>query len=140
MQLFKQLESSFKEEEGPDRLWALINQVYEGGLDKFALKYVHSGFGYGLGPALLFLRMDFAQEVGGFDENYKIGGLEDVDLVDRLKMVGYKTVTTWNSFIHHCGMITRLDNPRATEAEIENGKYFTKKFSNPNLNPRENWL
>ena len=143
-QLYKELEVHYKEEQGPDKIFELINSAYDGSLDLYASEYVQSNknvpFRGGWGTALYYLRTSVVRELGGFDENYKVRAFEEFDFFRRMAMVGFKVVISPRSYIHHCGMITRPFLLGASEAEKMNGIYYDKKFGNCNLNPRENWL
>lgn len=47
-------------------------------------------------------RKDIWEELGGFDERFKLYG-EDSDFFYRMKKAGYKLITNYNAFVYHHG-------------------------------------
>lgn len=45
--------------------------------------------------------------IGGFDENFTIGGSEDTDFFWRARRAGFTLATTGRSFMHHFGCVTQ---------------------------------
>ena len=58
------------------------------------------------GVAFLVHRRVF-ERVGGFDENFRKGGNEDVDFFWRAQAAGFKLATTGSSYLHHFGSVTQ---------------------------------
>jgi GT2 family glycosyltransferase len=56
--------------------------------------------------AFLVHRRVFAR-VGGFDENFRKGGNEDVDFFWRAQAAGFTLATTGASYLHHFGSVTQ---------------------------------
>jgi len=141
---FKRLRAKYKEEEGPERLMEIINETFDGSLDKFAEAYVNKVKGRELKDYMntwvsYAVRLDVFKYVGGYDENYKKAGYEDWDLARRLNMLGFRTAVTYSSFVWHCVGTTRPHIGGAVEAETSNGIYYRKKFSRPNVELRGSW-
>jgi hypothetical protein len=65
------------------------------------------------------IRSDLFYDLGGFDENYKIGYWEDADLCLRVRDLGYKILYQPNSKIHH---------------EVSHTKSSSHKYKNDNYN------
>jgi N-acetylglucosaminyl-diphospho-decaprenol L-rhamnosyltransferase len=80
------------------------------------------------------------ENIGYFDENFRIGVFEDTDFFLRARRSGLKLATTGCSFIHHFGSITqkaiRKDVKRPYEAE--NRAYFRQKWKLSG--PRRFWM
>lgn len=51
----------------------------------------------------LAVRRSTYEQVGGFDEEFGIGGFEDDDLCARIRDAGYRLLITHGSFVHHHG-------------------------------------
>lgn len=69
--------------------------------------------------------------IGLFDENFKIGQLEDTDFFRRARIAVFTLGTTGRSFIHHYGSITqdsirKQGNVKSYEAE--NRSYYRRKW------------
>jgi GT2 family glycosyltransferase len=58
------------------------------------------------GVAFLVHRRVF-ERVGGFDENFRKGGNEDVDFFWRAQAAGFTLATTGASYLHHFGSVTQ---------------------------------
>ena len=122
----------------------IINKSYLSGLDGFTKMYLA-----GIEKEDIHMmntwsswatRLSIMKDVGGYDERYIKAGYEDLDLARRLNMLGYRTIVTFESYVHHCMGTTRPFIPGAIEAETRNSEYYRTKFSNSDLNPRESWV
>lgn len=51
----------------------------------------------------LAVRTAVFAEIGGFDEDFGIGGCEDDDLCNRLRFAGWRLVIVEDTFVHHIG-------------------------------------
>ncbi|WP_234404993.1 glycosyltransferase family 2 protein [Paenibacillus bouchesdurhonensis] len=58
-----------------------------------------------VGFCLLFSRKTF-EEVGYFDEGYKIGNFEDDDWILRLQLQGKRLMIAGDTFVHHIGSVS----------------------------------
>jgi GT2 family glycosyltransferase len=70
-------------------------------------------------------------EIGFFDENFRVGQYEDSDFFYRAELAGFKLGTTGRSFIHHFGSITQKElkeNISNDNYASENRTYFNKKW------------
>ncbi len=80
-------------------------------LEKYAqnftarMKTVHR-FNKAHGACFLVHRRVF-ETIGGFDENFRKGGNEDVDFFMRARLAGFRLAWTGCSYIHHFGSITQ---------------------------------
>lgn len=148
---FKRLRDHYSEDQGLERLMEIIDEAVGSPLNDFAKKYVEEKRGGELKDyqntwVSYAVRMDVLKDVGGYDENYKMAGYEDLDLAKRLNMLGFRTVVTNESFVWHCGGVTRAAKLSPEESKIRDAvgakskEYFYKKFSNAELNPREHWV
>lgn len=71
------------------------------------------------------------EEIGLFDENFRIGQYEDSDFFLRAKRANYSIGTVGNSFLHHFGSVTQNSistSKRAKPYAVENKAYFIKKW------------
>ncbi len=69
------------------------------------------------------------EQIGPFDENYKVGGYEDTDYVYRLKKLDLKYAVTGASFIHHFGSSTLGDFKKEGDKHVpHNREYFISKW------------
>ena len=69
-------------------------------------------------------------EVGGFDERYRMGNFEDDDLCIRVRAAGYKIYVCDDVFIHHFGSQSFAANNVDYSAIMnENAKKFAAKWS-----------
>ncbi|MCX6826543.1 MAG: glycosyltransferase family 2 protein, partial [candidate division Zixibacteria bacterium] len=69
--------------------------------------------------------------IGLFDENFKIGQLEDTDFLRRVRLAGLKMGITGRSFIHHFGSITQnaiRRNRPGNNYEHANRNYYYQKW------------
>ncbi|MBU0791704.1 MAG: glycosyltransferase family 2 protein [Gammaproteobacteria bacterium] len=142
---FRTMMSPDLTKEGVQGLEHILNETYGGSLDNFAKSYAERN--KNREPVHLMntwaswaTRLSIMKDVGGYDENYKKAGYEDLDLARRLNMLNYRTIITFNSYIHHCMSTTRPFIPGAVQAETNNSEYYRRKFTSENLNPREEWL
>ena len=74
---------------------------------------------------------DILQEIGIYDENYKHGGVEDIDLFYRMKRAGKRLIITGKLTYWHKEGATRFSPTMKginNAAEVENLKYFNKKW------------
>lgn len=87
----------------------------------------------GVAQGILFMvRRDVFDEIGFFDENFRIGQFEDEDFFRRAKLGGYVLGTTGRSFIHHFGSMTqnyiRGKEPE-NRYEDDNRAYYRGKYN-----------
>lgn len=74
---------------------------------------------------------NFFEEIGLYDENYKHGGVEDIDLFYRAKKTGKKLIMTPNVSYWHKEGATRYSETQKDKQAIsilENQKYFENKW------------
>lgn len=85
-----------------------------------------------VGFCLLFRRETF-EEVGYFDEGYKIGNFEDDDWMLRLQLQGKRLMIAGDTFVHHIGSVSMKSLGEEGFAAV-NGKnehFFQHKWGNP---------
>ncbi len=70
----------------------------------------------------LAVRRSVFEDLGGFDEEYGIGGFEDDDLCRRMTASGFKLVISHESFVHHEGHKTFDANGLDWYAEQESNR------------------
>jgi O-methyltransferase/8-demethyl-8-(2,3-dimethoxy-alpha-L-rhamnosyl)tetracenomycin-C 4'-O-methyltransferase len=58
----------------------------------------------------LAVRTEVFAEIGGFDEGFGLGGCEDDDLCNRLRLAGWRLLIAEDTFVHHIGHQTFDDN------------------------------
>jgi GT2 family glycosyltransferase len=71
------------------------------------------------------------EQIGGFDEAFRIGQFEDADFFRRARLAGFKTGVVGACFLHHFGSVTQdalSDTNRTRPYEAENRAYFRKKW------------
>ena len=104
-------------------------------MDRYAQEFVarmrhHSRMGVADGICFLVRRAVF-EKVGRFDENFRIGQLEDVDFFRRAAMAGFRLAITGRSFIHHFGSVTQ-NHIRGVERNVAyeafNRAYYRRKW------------
>lgn len=74
------------------------------------------------------------ENIGLFDENFRIGQYEDADFFLRAKTAGFHLGTVGSSFLHHFGSITQksLKKPKVVKSyALENKAYFIRKWNLP---------
>jgi len=59
---------------------------------------------YGVFGFCFAIRKDIINSVSGFDESFKYGFWEDIDLARRIKQKGYKLVIDPSTYVHHGGI------------------------------------
>ena len=82
------------------------------------------------GVCFMVKRQVFDQ-IGFFDEKFRIGQFEDSDFFRRATLAGFALAMTGSSFLHHFGSITQNSIRRTQTAgpyEEENRKYFRQKW------------
>lgn len=107
--------------------------------------------------AMCMVRPDFFEKCGYFDENYDPGYFEDNDMHHRIKLLGYKAITTTAAPYYHFGSSSQNadpGNPLVPGVKFEEIRdyfrikwgsgeprdaYFTHPYNNPSLSPK-NWL
>jgi GT2 family glycosyltransferase len=78
----------------------------------------------------VMVRRDKLEEIGGFDEQFEIGGYEDDDLSRRLIQAGGRLLVCDESFVHHINHATFDGNGvNWQEKELENRVRFLKKHN-----------
>lgn len=79
------------------------------------------------GVCFLVHRRVFAG-IGGFDENFRKGGNEDVDFFWRARAAGFRLATTGCSYLHHFGSVTQnaLKQERGSTRAETIGYFRTK--------------
>lgn len=70
----------------------------------------------------MFFKREVLNKIGLFDEQFGLGGGEDLDMCMRVKLAGYKTVVARKSFIYHYGSASFRE-------EFKNDIPFSKKYS-----------
>lgn len=81
--------------------------------------------------AFYMFRKSLIDDVGYFDENYKHGGIEDIDYLHRAKLAGKKFVMTPNVTYWHLEGQTRYtgdEKAKQSKAILENEAFFEKKW------------
>lgn len=71
------------------------------------------------------------EEIGLFDENFRIGQYEDKDFFLRAVRAGFRLGTVGSSFLHHFGSITQNSLSKSRKAKpyaLENKAYFVRKW------------
>ncbi|MDR3569350.1 MAG: glycosyltransferase family 2 protein [Syntrophobacteraceae bacterium] len=105
-------------------------------LDRYAQEFVarmrrHCRIGVADGICFL-VKKEVFEKVGLFDENFRIGQFEDVDLFRRAAMAGFRLGITGGSFIHHFGSVTQ-NHIRGVERndtyEASNRAYYRRKWA-----------
>jgi GT2 family glycosyltransferase len=96
------------------------------------IQRMHSVARMGIAQGICFMvRWRVFEQIGFFDENFRIGQFEDADFFRRARLAGFGLGTTGRSFIHHFGSITqnslRKKGPKSTY-EQENRAYYRKKY------------
>ncbi len=77
----------------------------------------------------LAVRRDAFDSIGGFDEQYDIGGYEDDDLCNRLRGLGLRLLIAHGSFVHHHGHATFDANGLAwQQVQAENKRLFVERW------------
>lgn len=86
----------------------------------------------GVADGICFMvRRRVFEEIGLFDEKFRIGQFEDADFYRRARIAGFRLGTTGRSFIHHFGSITQkaLGQGRVEKPYVaENRAYYRKKW------------
>lgn len=82
-----------------------------------------------VGFCLLFRREIF-EDVGYFDEGYKIGNFEDDDWTLRLKLQGKRLMIAGDTFVHHIGSVSMksLDEDCFAAVNSKNEHFFQQKW------------
>src|SRR5262249_3524184 len=79
----------------------------------------------------LLIRREVLERIGGFDERYGLGFLDDDDLSLRARQAGFRLLVALNAFVHHFGGRTFLglgiDRGRQME---RNRAIFDEKWQN----------
>jgi len=75
------------------------------------------------------------EDVGNFDESFRIGQYEEADFYRRARKAGFSIATTGRSFLHHFSSVTQkaLSRTGLSDYGAENQKYYRRKW-------RLNWL
>lgn len=127
---------SFAEEEGFDVVSPAIREgVYNYDIAQYSSDFVKqmarvSRFGVAVGACFMVRRRVFNQ-IGLFDENFRIGQFEDSDFFRRAKIAGFALGTTGRSFMHHFGSVTQdliRKSGNVRPYEEENRAYFRRKW------------
>jgi GT2 family glycosyltransferase len=107
---------------------------YNYDIAEYAEEYVrrmHSVSRMGIAQGVCFMvhRRVFDQ-IGLFDENFRVGQFEDADFFRRAGRAGFLMGTTGRSFIHHFGSVTQNSirgQRTASPYERENRAYYRRK-------------
>lgn len=85
-----------------------------------------------VGFCILFSRSTFEQ-VGYFDEGYKVGNFEDDDWMVRLRFQGKGMKIAGDTFVHHYGSMTmrELGSKGYIEVNTRNQQFFEEKWGKP---------
>lgn len=93
---------------------------------------MHSVARMGIAHGICFMvRRHVFDQIGLFDENFRIGLFEDTDFFRRARLAGFILGYTGRSFIHHFGSVTRnsIRKERTVRPyERENRTYFRRKY------------
>lgn len=114
---------------------ALREGEYNYDLAEYSRDYVRrmrSVFRVGVAQGVCFMvRRRVFDRIGLFDENFRIGQLEDRDFFRRARRAGFVLGTTGRSLIHHFGSVTQ-DSIRGQNTiwpyERENRVYYRSKY------------
>lgn len=106
----------------PDNLEQAARDHYDANKGTTHLAGLLSGF-------CLMLTRPCLDDIGGFDENFTIGGWEDNELCLRAHRAGWKSAIDPATFIHHHGQrtLSSLDTPYAPQFRL-NQIYFYDKY------------
>lgn len=74
------------------------------------------------------IKRSILNEVGLFDENFKVGAFEDGDMCQRMLNKGYKIMIDRRNWLFHYGSRTVSQTPGYYEAFRENHKYMEEKW------------
>lgn len=127
----------FAEEKGMDIVSPAIREgEYNYDIGEYGSRFVRrmrDVFRSGVADGICFMvRRRVFEQVGPFDENFRIGQFEDADFFRRAERAGFRLGTTGRSFIHHFGSVTQ-DSLRREKAErpyeAENRAYYRKKWN-----------
>jgi GT2 family glycosyltransferase len=84
----------------------------------------------------LALRAETFRSVGGFDEEYQIGGYEDDDLCMKLRTAGFRLLIAHGSFVHHAAHVTFDSNGMDWQHhQVENRRRFSEKWGVDHVPP-----
>lgn len=84
-----------------------------------------------MGFCLLF-RRETLDQIGYFDEGYKVGNFEDVDFNVRVQLLGKRLMIARDAYIHHFGSVSiRALGGRAAQITRNNEAYFRDKWTDP---------
>ena len=77
----------------------------------------------------LMSKLSFIKKLNGFDEGFKLGNFEDMDLILRGMLIKNHNVIAEDCFIYHFGSISFSNNKLFDQKQYdENAKYFIKKW------------
>ena len=76
----------------------------------------------------LLIRRDVWNKIGGFDERFNPGYLEDDDISLNIRSHGYKMMMVHNSFIYHVGSQSFIKRDDVDELSIEHRKIIVEKW------------
>jgi len=76
------------------------------------------------------LKRSVIEEIGLFDENYKIGAFEDGDYCERVLRAGYNIYIDRRNWLFHYGSRTVSQTPGYYEAFGQNSNYYQQKWTN----------
>lgn len=71
------------------------------------------------------------EQIGGFDEAFRIGQFEDADFFRRARLAGFQSGVVGACFLHHFGSVTQdalSDTKKQRPYEAENRAHFRKKW------------
>lgn len=71
------------------------------------------------------------EQIGGFDEAFRIGQFEDADFFRRARLAGFRSGVVGACFLHHFGSVTQdalSDTKKQRPYEAENRAHFRKKW------------
>ncbi|MBA9084508.1 GT2 family glycosyltransferase [Fontibacillus solani] len=85
-----------------------------------------------VGYCILFSRRTFEQ-VGYFDEGYKVGNFEDDDWMVRIRFQGKGMTIAGDTFVHHYGSMTmrELGSNGYIKVNTRNQQFFEEKWGSP---------
>jgi GT2 family glycosyltransferase len=84
----------------------------------------------------LAVRADTFRAIGGFDEGYAVGGLEDDDLCMKLRTAGFRLLVAHGCFVHHESRATfDANGGHWSQRQLENQRRFEGKWGTSQVAP-----
>jgi len=98
--------------------------------EDFAARLDHRAFPSELRGIAMLARRDLFDEIGLYDEGYKVGGYEDEDMFMTIRSVGGDVATTSTVLLHHYGSKTLSVEQRSNSFDFSaaNRAHFMRKW------------